>query len=175
MTKVRPLAGTELTILASLHAACFIDAWSEATLAELLASPGVFAFMAEGAEGFVIARAAAGEAEILSIGTVPAHRRQGIGRRLLSAAAVEARHRGAMRLVLEVAADNDAALALYRRAGFGKVGRRAAYYRRPTGAVAAEVLAIDLAQDGTVKSLGESLGESLAESLGRSIRGREVQ
>jgi len=167
VTGVRPLAATELAILASLHAACFADAWSEAALAELLASPGVFAFLAEAGEGFVLARAIEGEAEILSIGVVPARRRKGIGHRLLSAAAIEARRRGAGRLFLEVASDNDAALALYRQAGFAKVGRRPGYYHRPTGAAAAEVLAVDLAKEETSDSLGDSLGGG--------IRGREMQ
>jgi len=167
VTGVRPLAATELAILAELHRACFADAWSEATLAELLASPGVFAFLAEGGEGFVLARAVADEAEILSVGVVPAHRRQGIGHRLLSAAAVEARRRGAARLFLEVASDNGPALALYRQAGFAKVGRRAGYYHRPAGAVAAEVLVVSLIEDETIKSCGESLGGG--------IRGPKVQ
>lgn len=167
MSEVPPLAATELVLLAGLHAACFADAWSEATLAELLASPGAFAFLDEGRQGFVLARAIAGEAEILSIGVVPAHRRKGIGRRLLSAAVIEARRRGAARLFLEVASDNDPALALYRDAGFAKIGRRAGYYHRPTGRVTAEVLAVDLAEDETKESLGDSLA-----SKGR---GPEVQ
>jgi len=150
---VQPLAATELAILARLHGACFADAWSETTLAELLASPGVFAFLADGGEGFVLARAVAGEAEILSIGVVPAFRRKGIGRRLLSAAAIEAKRRGAERLFLEVASDNSPALALYRRAGFVKVGRRTGYYHRAAGAVAAEILAIGLAENESIERL----------------------
>jgi len=157
VTGVRPLEATELAILARLHGACFADAWSETTLAELLASPGVFAFLADGGEGFVLARAVAGEAEILSIGVVPAYRRKGIGRRLLSAAAVEAKRRGAKHLFLEVASDNGPALALYRGAGFARVGRRAGYYHRAAGAVAAEVLAIDLAEDESIESLGDGI------------------
>ena len=167
MTEVRPLAATDLVLLAGLHAACFADAWSEATLTELLASPGVFAFLAEGGEGFVLARAIAGEAEILSIGVLPAHHRKGIARRLLSAAATEAKHRGAARLFLEVASDHDPALALYRQAGFAKIGRRAGYYRRPTGTVAAEVFAVDLAEDKTMESPGASFASG--------SRGPEVQ
>jgi [ribosomal protein S18]-alanine N-acetyltransferase len=163
VTGIRPLEATELAILANLHGACFADAWSETTLAELLASPGVFAFLADTGEGFVLARAVAGEAEILSIGVVPAFRQKGIGRRLLSAAAIEAKRRGAERLFLEVASDNSPALALYRRAGFVKVGRRAGYYHRAAGAVAAEILAIGLAQDDST------------ESLSGGIRGPEVQ
>ena len=163
MTGLRPLQATELAILARLHGICFADAWSETPLAELLASPGVFGILADGGEGFVLARAVAGEAEILSIGVVPAHRRKGIGRELLSAAAVEAGRRGAERLFLEVASDNESALSLYRQAGFVKVGRRAGYYRRAAGTVAAEILAIGLCEDEG------------RESLGGGIRGPEVQ
>ncbi|MFX8246689.1 hypothetical protein ABTL56_19205, partial [Acinetobacter baumannii] len=41
---------------------------------------------------------------------------------------------GAEGLFLEVAADNEPAIALYRSAAFVPVGRRAGYYRRPGGA-----------------------------------------
>ena len=53
--------------------------------------------------------------------------------------------RRAARLFLEVAADNAAALALYRTAGMAETGRRADYYRRPGGAVDALVLSKVLA------------------------------
>lgn len=157
MTGVRPFEATDLSTLARIHAACFADAWNEATLAELLASPGAFALLADGGEGFVLARALAGEAEILSIAVLPANRRNGIARRLLSAAAVEAKRRGAKTLFLEVATDNGPALALYGQAGFAKVGRRADYYHRPAGAVAAEVLALSLAKDESNESYGSGI------------------
>jgi ribosomal-protein-alanine N-acetyltransferase len=161
---VRPLQATELALLAGLHRACFADAWNEIALGELLASPGAFAFLADGGEGFVLARSVAGEAEILSLGVVPIFRRKGIARRLLAAAAIEAKRRGAGRLYLEVASDNGPALALYRQAGFAKVGRRAGYYHRPAGAVAAEVLALALVENKSIES-----------SDGGLIRGPEMQ
>src|ERR1700756_190819 len=102
MIEVRPLGAFELAALAELHAACFPDAWDEAALAGLLAMPGAFALIAEadGAGGFVIARAAAREGEILSLGVRPGLRRQGLGRDLLQAAIAEAAGRGASRLYL---------------------------------------------------------------------------
>jgi [ribosomal protein S18]-alanine N-acetyltransferase len=164
MTGVRPFQATDLALLAGLHAACFADAWNEATLSELLASPGVFALLAGRGKGFVLARAVASEAEILSIAVLPGCRRKGLACRLLSAAAIEAKRRGANKLFLEVASDNGPALALYRQAGFAKVGQRAGYYHRPEGAVAAEVLALDLVK-----------AESNESYCSRGIQGPETQ
>ncbi len=48
-----------------------------------------------------------------------AWRGQGIGRRLLRAVEAEARARGYCKITLEVRADNGAAMALYRRLGYG--------------------------------------------------------
>ena len=42
----------------------------------------------------------------------------------------DAAKRGCESLFLEVAADNDAAIALYKKQGFETVGRRAGYYAR---------------------------------------------
>ncbi len=150
---IRPVGAFELDVLADLHADCFADAWDAEALAAILAMPGAFAFIAaEGdsiAVGFVILRAIAGEAEILSLGVRPSGRRRGLGRLLLAAGSAEANLRGTGRLFLEVAADNLAARALYLGAGFAQVGRRANYYRRPGGGVAALVLARDITIGGS--------------------------
>ncbi len=154
---VRAIGAGGLEALAELHAACFAEAWDREALAAMLAMPGAFAFLAqEGAPaedgsralGFVMAWAVAGEAEIISLGVRPDLRRSGIGRRLLAAAVAESVSRGTGRLFLEVAADNEAAYALYLGAGFVQVGRRADYYHRPGGDVAALVLARELAGQG---------------------------
>lgn len=56
----------------------------------------------------------------------PAHRRGGIARRLVDAAAVELRPRGATHLVLEVVATNDAARATWEALGFELIEYRLA-------------------------------------------------
>lgn len=151
--------------LAELHAACFAEAWDESALAALLALPGAFALIDQGDSsgagevapaGFVLAWAISGEAEILSLGVRPSLRRRGTSRNLLKAAVAEAMQRGAARIFLEVAADNWAARALYLGAGFAQIGRRANYYRRPGGSVAALVLACDIA--------GGRMGEAKSEN-----------
>ena len=134
-------------MMARLHADSFDEAWSEANFEGLLASPGVFSLMARAKEqpiGFVLARAVADEAEILTLAVNPAYRRHGVGRQLVQATAEKATALGATALFLEVAADNAPALALYRSCGFREVGRRESYYVRGAGPADALALRRDL-------------------------------
>jgi len=133
--------------LASVHAEAFDEAWSAEALRALLDSPGVFALAAEGARGpigFILIRIAAQEAEILTLATASPHRRHGVARALVRGAAELAAIGGAEVLFLEVAEDNDAALALYDSEQFADVGRRAGYYARGVGRLDARVLRRDL-------------------------------
>lgn len=116
----------DLSMLAEIHAAAFAQSWSARAIAELLATPGTFAFHSE--HGFVLARVAAGEAEILTLAVRPERRRHGTGAALVRAAANEAMAHGAVQIFLEVALGNAAARALYTGLGFGEVGQRKAYY-----------------------------------------------
>ena len=118
--------GAALAPLAALHAACFPDPWSVRAIEELLVTPGTFAFASE--DGFLLARAAGGEAEILTLAVAPSARHQGTGRQLVEAAADHAVRLGAQNLFLEVGAANRAARALYDRLGFAEVGQRRGYY-----------------------------------------------
>lgn len=120
--------------LAAVHAQAFDHPWDKGALQSLLTASGVLALADDANTGFILVRIAADEAEILTLAVRPTSRRRGLGRHLLEAAAGEAVKRGARTLFLEVAADNDPALALYRGAGFDPVGRRAGYYARPGGA-----------------------------------------
>ena len=117
--------------LAALHAAAFAEPWDAAAFESLLGQAGVYAV--EAPDGFILMRAIADEAEVLTLAVRPHARSQGLGGRLVKAAAIEAVARGAVRVFLEVAADNGPALALYVRSGFVEAGRRPGYYARPDG------------------------------------------
>lgn len=133
---LRPASVGEAPILAALHAECFDNAWSATEFAKLMAMPGALSFLAiEGEEplAFLLARQAAGEAEILTIGTRPFARRRGIAKKLMSHLAHELRQAGLSQLFIEVAAGNDAARALYAEQDFAVTGRRKAYYEKPGG------------------------------------------
>ena len=128
--------------LAGLHAASFPDAWDAAAISKLLGMPGTFVFRHD--DGFVMARTAAGEAEILTLAVAPAARGRGLGRALLEAAIARAQQMGAQTMFLEVGADNPHALALYAGLGFAKVGARKGYYSRASGSADALVLRLSL-------------------------------
>ncbi|HKY17293.1 MAG TPA: GNAT family N-acetyltransferase [Rhizomicrobium sp.] len=119
-------AGADTTPLAALHAACFDKAWDADAIRSMCASPGTFVFWEQ--NGFVMARVAAGEAEILTLAVDPKARGRGLGRKLLDAAIAKATELGAQAMFLEVGSDNPHALALYAGLGFTKVGMRKAYY-----------------------------------------------
>jgi ribosomal-protein-alanine N-acetyltransferase len=135
-----PVDAFSLDIVTGINRACFDPHWDRAAIAALLALPGSMGWVAlvDGEpRGYVLARMAGGEAEILSIGVLPESRRQGIGRSLLAAAIARL---GAQPIFLEVSEDNSAALALYSGPGFLPVGRRRGYYRTAAGAKDAVVL-----------------------------------
>jgi len=144
---LRRLGALDLDLAAKLHGEAFAPfaerAWTRQDVAELLASPGVTGWLAQSGEsaiGLALCRIAADEAELLTIAVVPVRQRRGVGRALLEGAIGHARAAGARSLFLEVAADNRAALALYRQAAFQSIGERKAYYRRGLGPAADAVV-----------------------------------
>jgi ribosomal-protein-alanine N-acetyltransferase len=133
--------------MATAHALAFDDPWSPREIASFLSGPGGFGLAVEGEAGlagFILCRAIAGEAEVLTLATTPALRRQGVGRALLESAIAAARAAGASAVFLEVAADNVAAIGLYASAAFTQAGVRKGYYRRGPAAMDALVLRRDL-------------------------------
>ncbi|HEY5106813.1 MAG TPA: GNAT family N-acetyltransferase [Caulobacteraceae bacterium] len=132
--RLRPATANDAGALARIHAACFPAPWGAAQIGQLLGGPGSFGLLASAgraASGFILCRVIADEAEVLTLATVPRHRRRGLARGLLAAGAEVARTGGATSLFLEVAEDNIPAVALYETERFVPVGRRARYYARP--------------------------------------------
>lgn len=119
--------------LAQLHAVCFATPrpWNAEEFAALIGAPDCDLITLPG--GFALIRSIAGEAELLTIAVDPDRCREGIGGRLLARALIRAQAKGAETCFLEVAADNAAAIGLYRSAGFTQTGRRPGYYRLQDG------------------------------------------
>jgi len=72
------------------------------------------------------------EAHVATIGVAAGRQGEGIGSLLLDALLAEADRRSPV-VLLEVRAENEVALGLYRRRGFAEIGRRRGYYQ-PSGA-----------------------------------------
>lgn len=151
---IRPAGACDVALLAELYRRCFAEGerfsgtpWSARSLAEVLALPGAFALLAveagtveESPTGFLLAQVLFEEAELLTLGVLPACRRRGHARLLLQAALAEVVQRGAHRIQLEVAENNEGAQMLYRAAGFAPLGRRRNYYRQGDGTALDAVL-----------------------------------
>jgi ribosomal-protein-alanine N-acetyltransferase len=107
--------------------------WPEESYTRLhdLGFRGWVALAEGGCAGFLVARIAADEAEILNIAVAPAYRRRRYATRLMSAALQEFRVKGIYRVFLEVRESSRGAVALYASLGFRAAGRRASYYENP--------------------------------------------
>jgi ribosomal-protein-alanine N-acetyltransferase len=145
---IRSALAHDIPDLAALHAKSFAEAqWSAAQIVDSLSLTTSVAFVAQedaAPQGFILCQTTDVEAEILTFCVDPVARRRGVGHRLLEAALAAVRKKNIRRIFLEVAADNQAALALYEKAGFRPHGKRLGYYRRGAQTVDAIMLGLDL-------------------------------
>lgn len=135
---IRPLRVDRAEECAAIHASGFAHPWPAGDFVSLLASASTIGSAALDPangrlRGFAVSRLAADEAEILTIAVDRALRGHGVGADLLREHLSRALFSGAHAIFLEVDEANAAALALYARNGFTKVGQRKGYYRRPDG------------------------------------------
>lgn len=115
-----------LNNLANLHQQCFPHRpWSATDFADLKKS-GCDIIASQ--NGFIVYRVVADEAEIITIGVAPTARRGGIAAAMLAIAEADAKKRGAAKMFLEVAENNDAARNLYKSNQYTEIGRRPKYY-----------------------------------------------
>ncbi len=135
--RIRAAGLAQARVVALLSEYGSTEPWPTQAVARIFGLPGCWGLLAvrPGGEpaGFVVARVAADEAEILNLVVAEGARRKGIGRELVAAALEKARQSGASAVFLEVAADNPAGRALYESAGFREVGVRPDYYRQRRG------------------------------------------
>lgn len=109
------------------------DTWSVETFWSELAAPRRWYVVATDPDGGVLGYAglagSGAEADVQTIAVAPAAQGTGLGRLLLDALVDRAAQQGATSVLLEVRADNIAAIALYRRAGFERISLRRRYYQ----------------------------------------------
>ncbi|MBB3931078.1 ribosomal-protein-alanine N-acetyltransferase [Kaistia hirudinis] len=132
---------SDIEALAAIHAESFGRGWSVDEFESLLADDMVQCIVLRRESvfgwrrvlGFVMARNAAGEAEVLTVAVSQLRRGRGYGRRLMEELLRRYYAERVADIFLEVDEQNPPALALYRRLGFVEVGRRKGYYRDAEG------------------------------------------
>ena len=117
--------------VAAIEREAMAEPWSENMLLSELENPSSTIIV--GVEGGKVIcyggfRRTLDEADILNIAVIKEMRGQGIGGKLLARLISEAKSCGVNTLTLEVSEQNTAAIALYTRCGFEKVGVRKRYY-----------------------------------------------
>ena len=120
--------------IAALEKLCFIDPWSENSVASELNNHLALWLVAvedDRLAGYVGSQTVMGETDMMNIAVNPDFRRKGIAEALVNALTDELKSIGSHCLTLEVRASNEAAINLYRKLGFSQVGRRPNYYRHP--------------------------------------------
>jgi ribosomal-protein-alanine N-acetyltransferase len=128
---IRPATSADAAPIAVVEAAAAHHPWSADAVAASLAAPSCRAWVATSGidvVGHLLSTAAGGVADVLTIAVHPDAQRRGLGRALLAAAAAGWRDEAVAEAFLEVRADNEAAIALYRACGWRPAGRRRAYY-----------------------------------------------
>jgi [ribosomal protein S18]-alanine N-acetyltransferase len=141
VTRVRRAGAADVDAVTRLERRLFgADGWSRAGVVEELTGPLRQAFVAvddedraDGNEvvGYAVLLVVAEVADLQRIAVRDGHRRGGVATALLRACDLS----GVERVVLEVRADNEAALAFYGRHCFAEVARRRRYYADGTDAV----------------------------------------
>ena len=144
---IRRIAPADCNAIAALEARLFATALDQARLMGLQSNPVFCGFvdlvpdqdqpqsisaadLASYLNGYLLATMIDDEAEILSIGVTPDRQRQGVGKRLLQYFFEHGTSQNMIRVVLEVAEDNEPAVRLYRDFGFVEFGRRKDYYKQ---------------------------------------------
>lgn len=130
---IRVAGYPDFSHMSRIHISNFVRGWKTEEIRELMEKPGTKGFVDDRdgiRAGFAIIRMVEDECEIISIAVSKTSLRQGVGGKLLEFLEKYVKREGLKTLFLEVAEDNDAARALYHKAGFEEFGKRKDYYVR---------------------------------------------
>ena len=134
---IEPSQPGDADAVARLHAASFYRGWPrqdiEAYLADRDTPTLVVCDARHKVAGFAMLRLLGDDVELMTIAVDPKFRGKGVGAALMHACFEDLRMTAARRMILEVAADNPAAIRLYKKLGFSQISERKGYYARPDG------------------------------------------
>lgn len=131
---IRPAQADDIALLCDLDRLIFgANAYNKEQWVTELGNSARQIFLAAQNRGFITVQNSGDDHEIIKIGVLPEYRRQGIARRLIQQSTDAAK-----RCLIDVAADNRAAIQFYQALGFREIARRRKYYANGSDAVIME-------------------------------------
>ena len=121
--------------VAELEADSFSEPWQQQDFANAVADDKYIYLVALDKDvvvGYAGCFVVADSSDITNIAINKEYRRLGIGAKLLEILKEQAMLKGAKEIFLEVRESNEAAIKLYYKSGFDKVGMRKNFYSKPT-------------------------------------------
>ena len=126
-----PAAPGDAAAIAAIERMCFPDPWPEELIERLQERFTVIRDGVGAVRGYLALSWVLDEGNIDNIAVSPAFRRRGLADALVADALRRGRGLGLSCVTLEVRASNTAALRLYEKHGFARIGCRRGYYERP--------------------------------------------
>jgi ribosomal-protein-alanine N-acetyltransferase len=134
MTMYRQAYAFDLPVFASLDKELFpYSPWSASQYKEEFSSPTRYFVVAVDEAQSIIGYAGVfapggAEADVLTVGVVPAHRGKGIAKTLMAMITDWSKQQGSIAMMLEVKVDNHDAIGLYESLGYSKLNIRKDYF-----------------------------------------------
>ena len=128
---IRKTLYTDLNKIEEIERESFIDPWNVKMLSDAFLSNGFLGLTYESDGeiiGYVFGKTVVDEGEIELIAVKKTHRKQGVGKALLTEFLAAVKSIGVTDVFLEVRRSNIAAQALYEKAGFTYIAVREKYY-----------------------------------------------
>ena len=124
---------SHIKAIAHIEKECFTDPWSEVSVAESM-SAGTKFYVAEAdgnTVGYMGISEIAGEGYVTNVAVLKEHRSKAFGKKLISFVFAAAKKDACEFVSLEVRESNLAAISLYEKTGFERVGLRRGFYDNP--------------------------------------------
>lgn len=134
-TIITAMDKSHIAEIARIERECFSLPWSENSLEQELENESAHfltALLGDAVVGYIGVIEICGEADITNVAVDPRFRRFGIGKKLLKSAENGATERKCESITLEVRISNAAAISLYEKSGYERVGVRKGFYEKPT-------------------------------------------
>ncbi len=124
----------DIAQISQMEQAYFGQPWSESSIAAYAEKGNTIFVVARSGQdvvGYIAVLCILDEGNLVSIAVHDDYRNMGIASELLDIAYERALGRGVMSINLEVRESNEAAIRLYEKEGFAKIGRRKGFYSKP--------------------------------------------